>query len=165
MKNEFKVVRILDEYRIIINAGSENGVTENSSFEIHGVIDNVYDPDTRELLGTISGIKAKVFPVEIYEKMSICKNVKIISRSALAEAFQSIQLTFAPEYLNIPQKLNVDKTQISNPEIYEPIRIGDKALFIANRKTSLSERKDTELEEATATEEDPICSPENQSKE
>lgn len=140
MNNIFKVVRILDEYRIIINAGTLQGVTKDDCFEIHGVVDSVFDPDTNQLLGTIDGVKAKLRPVEIYEKMSICKNKEIIANSPIVEAMQSMalnwQLALQPHYLNIPKRLNVDKSQISNPELYEPIRLGDKAVFIKSTKVT-----------------------------
>ena len=149
MKIEFKVVRILDEYRIIINAGTNHGVDKYTFFEIHGVIDNVYDPDTQDLLGTLSGIKAKVYPVEIYEKMSICKNIEKLDVSLFSETMRTMAVMFAPEYLNMPKKLNVDKSQISNPELYEPIQIGDKAILSKLAKTPLPGTQKTKAKETT----------------
>lgn len=124
MKNDkFKVVRILDEYRIVINAGLNQGITGNDYFTIEGVVDNISDPDTGELLGSITGTKAKVRPVEIFEKMSICQSIEEISYvSNLLKSLEAV----APS----PQKLNVDKTQISNPDFYEEIQLGDEAILI-----------------------------------
>jgi hypothetical protein len=123
-KTEYKVVRILDEYRIIINAGTGQGITENDIFQIPGAGDNIYDPDTKELLGSLPVIKASVTPIEIFEKMSICKNVKVIS--SWNETLLGISATLTPK----ATKLNVDKSQMSNPELYEPIRVGDKLILI-----------------------------------
>nr|WP_314808948.1 hypothetical protein [uncultured Selenomonas sp.] len=114
--SEFKVVRILDEYRIIINAGFNDGVTDQVFFKIAGVMDTIYDPDTHELLGTLDGTKAVVFPSDIFEKMSICK--------------ASPKFYDLPKYdFFMPEKLFVDKSQITNPEVYTPISIGDKAIL------------------------------------
>ena len=121
-QKKFKVVRILDEYRIIVNAGSRDGVSSDTTyFNITGAIDEVYDPDTQEFLGSIDGTKATVYPVDIFEKMSICR----------------AQRTFAPTTLRIleeslmgkTEKLPVDKSQISNPEAYTPIVVGDMAVM------------------------------------
>ena len=142
MDNEFKVVRILDEYRIIINAGSQNGINEGDLFDIHGVIDNVYDPDSKELLGTIDGIKGKVKPIEIYEKMSVCRNSEMVFPLQNALMNTTTLQMFIPS----PKKLNVDKEQISNPELYEPIQIGDKAVLKVRPKTLNPETQDTASE-------------------
>ena len=121
-QKKFKVVRILDEYRIIVNAGTRDGVSSDTTyFNITGAIDEVYDPDTQEFLGSIDGTKATVYPVDIFEKMSICR----------------AQRTFAPTTLRIleeslmgkTEKLPVDKSQISNPEAYTPIVVGDMAVM------------------------------------
>lgn len=131
--NEFKVVRILDEYRIIINAGTINGVTSNSYFKITGAIDNVYDPDTQELLGTINGTKASVVPAEIFEKMCICK-AKASSDIPLGEF--STSLLVLNRILQRSYPLPIDKSQISNPETYSPIKLGDKAILYHEVKST-----------------------------
>jgi len=150
MNNNFKIVRILDEYRIIINAGSENGVNINDVFEIHGIIDTVYDPDTNEFLGSLDGIKAKVKVTQLHEKMSICKNVEVFSAIDHESLYGIGNLKFL---MNSPKKLNVDKTQISNPELYEPLKVGDKATLIT-KKSSSPENQDTALKSPIATSED-----------
>lgn len=122
---KFKVVRILDEYRIIINAGKEANVTANSYFEITGAVDKVYDPDTQEFLGTIDGVKATVYPMEIFDKMCICRARRSFSPKDIPFRMGLIdQMIFGR-----PEKLPVDRAQISNPEAYAPIVIGDKAIM------------------------------------
>lgn len=123
--NHFRVVRILDEYRIIVNAGTNDGVSSDSYFEITGAIDKVYDPETQEFLGSIDGVKATVYPMDIFEKMSICQ-----ARRLFAPADIAPRLGLLEQFLmGKPEKLPVDKSQISNPEAYTPIMIGDTAVM------------------------------------
>ena len=117
----FKVVRILDEYRIIINAGTIHGIDEHSRFKIMGVVDKVYDPDTQELLGTLNGEKARVIPIEIYEKMCICENSNQII------PMQTFLLGLSSPFSPLRKKLPIDKSQIANPETYSEIVPGDRA--------------------------------------
>ena len=162
---EFKVVRILDEYRIIINAGFKNGITVNDVFEIHGVVDAIYDPDTKELLGTLNGIKAQVKVAQVHEKMSVCKNVVEISpiQTLIYEGLTGGR--GLSQFMSTPQKLNVDKSQITNPELYEPIQIGDKAVLIIKPKTSTPEIQDTSSADQTEKNQVDQCLPEIQPKE
>lgn len=121
-QKKFKVVRILDEYRIIVNAGTRDGVSSDTTyFNITGAIDEVYDPDTQEFLGSIDGTKATVYPVDIFEKMSICKAQRTFAPTTLRMLEESL--------MGKTEKLPVDKSQISNPEAYTPIVVGDIAVM------------------------------------
>lgn len=121
-QKKFKVVRILDEYRIIVNAGTRDGVSSDTTyFNITGAIDEVYDPDTQEFLGSIDGTKATVYPVDIFEKMSICRAQRTFAPTTLRMLEESL--------MGKTEKLPVDKSQISNPEAYTPIVVGDMAVM------------------------------------
>ena len=68
-----KIIKILSEYRVVINAGSRDGVNPGDKFNI---IDPnlriLEDPDTNEILDTFTGYKAYVLVEEVNEKYSIC---------------------------------------------------------------------------------------------
>lgn len=72
--NNYKVVKIIDEYRLIVNAGTENGIEVGTVFEVVSPGDEVVDPDTGEVLGQIDSVKALLKVEHIYEKMSECVN-------------------------------------------------------------------------------------------
>jgi hypothetical protein len=55
-----KVAAIKDEYTIIINKGSENGVEEDMRFMIYEEGEEIIDPDTKNSLGKLEYLKAKV---------------------------------------------------------------------------------------------------------
>lgn len=145
--NQFKVIRILDEYRIIINAGTKDAVTDDAYFDITGAIDKVYDPDTKELLGTLDGVKASVSPVKIFEKMCICK-AKSIPLQGVANTL-SPSLMALSRLLSKEDPLPVDKSQISNPETYSPIMIGDRAVLHYQPKYSINDNDVQDNSEAS----------------
>nr|DAS09297.1 MAG TPA: hypothetical protein [Caudoviricetes sp.] len=125
-QKNFKVVRILDEYRIVVNAGIKDGVSSKTTyFDITGALDEIYDPETQELLGTIDGVKASVYPSDIYEKMCICKAQRVFTPMDLSPTLGLLEQAL----MGKPEKLPVDKSQISNPEAYTPIVIGDTAVM------------------------------------
>ena len=145
--NEFKVIRMLDEYRIIINAGKNDGVNDDSYFDVTGAIDKVYDPDTKELLGTLDGVKASVSPVKIFEKMCICK-AKTISLQGVANTLSPSLLALS-RLLSKEDPLPVDKSQISNPETYSPIMIGYRAVLHYQPKYSINDNDVQDNSEAS----------------
>lgn len=66
-----KVIKILDEYNIVINIGSDS-INVGDSVYIYERGSEVIDPDTNELLGTIDLVKATIRVIEVFEKFSIC---------------------------------------------------------------------------------------------
>lgn len=68
-----KIIKILSEYRVVINAGSRDGVNLGDKFNIIDPNLRVLeDPDTNEILDTFTGYKAYVLVEEVNEKYSIC---------------------------------------------------------------------------------------------
>lgn len=119
----FKVIKIIDEYTIVINAGSDY-VKENDKLEIYIPGSPIIDPDTKENLGTLDTIKAKLIVTNVYEKFCICTNARI---SKTISPLAQIALLSSSLQQEEPQKLDVDPEQISGGYNSEDlkIRIGD----------------------------------------
>jgi len=47
MTNQFRVIKIIDDTSLIINAGSDNSVSVGDTMEIYGESDAIFDPQTR----------------------------------------------------------------------------------------------------------------------
>jgi hypothetical protein len=73
----WKVVKIIDSQRLVINAGSRNTLTKGQKLVVYVPGDEVLDPDTQESLGTLDTIKCYIEVADVFEKMSICKNAEI----------------------------------------------------------------------------------------
>lgn len=130
-KKEFKVVKILDEYNLIINAGTKHGIKQNDEFQILDKKGSeVIDPDTQEVIGQLDLIKATVNVTELQEKMCICSSkhtVKINSPFSAGLSSITDNLSFSEQ-----EKLNVDLTQVTGGKrrSNEKIRLGDTARLI-----------------------------------
>ncbi|WP_299003734.1 hypothetical protein [uncultured Caulobacter sp.] len=72
--NSLKVAKILDEYRIVLNAGSEDNVTVGMSFVIFNYGDEIVDPDDGSHLGKLEITKGRVKVEYIQEKFCTAKS-------------------------------------------------------------------------------------------
>ena len=111
----FKIIKIIDEYRVIINAGTEDDIKQGDILQICAPDEPVVDPDTGRTLGILSCVKATIMATEVYDRFSICQNQmrEILSIEAFAAAFK-------PK----TAQLRVDATQITGG-YDKTIHIGD----------------------------------------
>lgn len=73
-KNIPKVIKIIDEYSLVINRGSEHDIRTNSRFLIFGAGERLVDPDTGEDLGTLEIVRGKARVIHVQAKMSTLKS-------------------------------------------------------------------------------------------
>lgn len=120
---KLKIVKIIDEHKVVVNGGSSSGVNEDDTFEVFEPGEEVFDPDSGLLLGTLDFIKAKLRVVDILPKMCICTNRDGEYQTSLVDAL-SLN-AFNPITKRKP--LNVEAKDISGG--YEghtkKIKIGD----------------------------------------
>lgn len=121
MKKMFKVIKIIDDTTLIINAGSINNIKVGDVMEIHGKSENIYDPETNENLGKIDIVKDSLKITKVYEKMCVCET------SYVSNYFSS--LLSSPLFASTQRKLDVEPTEISGTGD-KTIRIGDEAILI-----------------------------------
>lgn len=72
MKKQWKVIRIVDSYSLLINAGTDDGIKVNDNLVVYVQGDVIFDPETKESLGTFDFIKANLVVDQVFEKMSLC---------------------------------------------------------------------------------------------
>ena len=70
---EGKVAKIMDEYTVVINRGSEHRVEEDMRFVIYELGEEIKDPENDKSLGKFEHVKAKVEVVNVQEKFSTAK--------------------------------------------------------------------------------------------
>ncbi|MGN7470374.1 hypothetical protein [Brevibacillus sp. SAFN-007a] len=119
MSDSWKVVKIIDEYNIVVNAGTNHGIKKEDCLEIYVPGEEVIDPDTMESLGTLDSIKAYLEVKHVFPKMCICENAETRLLNMI-----SFSANFTKEE---PKPLNIDSTQISGGlnKTDRKIRIGD----------------------------------------
>lgn len=64
-----KVAAILDQYTLVLNIGTENGVKKGMKFVIYELGDSISDPETAAVLGSLEIVKGFAEVVNIQEKL------------------------------------------------------------------------------------------------
>jgi len=134
----FRVIKVIDEYSIVINGGLKDDVSIGDKIEIYLEGEVITDPfNNDEELGTLDFPKDTLEATEVYSNFSVCK--KIVTReihhpSALQRAINPSIIAglsgFAgtTEIKKIEEKLNVDESEITGRTTTDKtIKIGDMA--------------------------------------
>lgn len=119
MTSNFRIVKIIDEYAVVVNAGSNSFIQENDTLEVYQPGQEVTDPESGESLGTLDFVKAKLRVTDVFPKMCVCENREREKKSII-----SIAQSFTYEE-KLP--LNVQTTDISGgyEGIDRKIKVGD----------------------------------------
>lgn len=60
MSNEIIVLKIIDDYTVVINVGSDHGIKKNQQFLVYSIDpDPITDPRTNEVLGDLEIVKGR----------------------------------------------------------------------------------------------------------
>lgn len=102
----FKVIKIISDKIIVINAGKNEVQTGDILRVIEKNSEEIVDPDTNEVLGTLDYIKATITVEYVYEHMSICKNYETKTVNAL-DPFETLRQR------EVTSPLNVNLSQIT----------------------------------------------------
>ena len=89
MTSSFIIVKIIDEYRVVVNAGSNYSVREDDIFEVYQPGQEITDPETGESLGMLDYVKAKLRVVDVFPKMCVCENRDTKQKSLLMPLSQN----------------------------------------------------------------------------
>lgn len=116
-----KVARVLNEREIAINVGTAKGVVVGMFFDVmHAEVEDIIDPDTDEVLGSIERPKVRVEIVHAQEKLSVAT-------------------TFQTERVNVGGYLGPFARSLMPPkwiEKYETLRAQDKGWSPLHEKDS-----------------------------
>ena len=89
MTSSFRIVKIIHEYRVVVNAGSNYSVREDDIFEVYQPGQEITDPETGESLGMLDYVKAKLRVVDVFPKMCVCENRDTKQKSLLMPLSQN----------------------------------------------------------------------------
>lgn len=101
----FKVIKIISDTEILINAGANAKIQKGDSLDIFVTGQEIFDPDTNESLGTLDTVKATVEAFVVYPKMCLCR-----------KTVQRTENIFAPTFtkqVTVKKRLKVDASEIS----------------------------------------------------
>jgi len=120
-KKKFKIIAIIDKETVLINAGSDDAITEKQAFNI---IDEepviIKDPETGEVLDTYNRYKQRLYVKEVRPKYSICVSkyeTVSVGASLASRVIGSAAIFQAPDLADhhtIGRELNVDKNEVKD---------------------------------------------------
>ena len=125
---EGKVAEVLNQRELVINRGSEHGVESGMRFEVIEESEEFHDPDTDEVLGSITRSKIRVRVSDVQPRFSI------------ARTYETYQVREPSSWLSVvPRTLTKVKTISKHDEEYPDsayeraqslVEIGDKVVQI-----------------------------------
>lgn len=73
---EAKVIKIVDDVKLAINKGADDGITKNDIFIIFEKGEELFDPDTNESLGLLEIPKLKMRVFNIQNKLTLLESME-----------------------------------------------------------------------------------------
>lgn len=126
MPQPWKIVKIVDDYTVVINAGKNESLEPDTHLVIYSVGEEVIDPETGECLGTLDTVKASICVKHVFEKMSVCKSFETITRkTSPLTTLTPIANMLGEIQVESLKPLNVDPKQITGGINSSSIKIGD----------------------------------------
>src|SRR3990172_5886283 len=102
-----KIASVIDEYRVVINAGKKDGVEIGHRFLIYKIGDEIFDPDRKESLGRIEVVKGKGEVIHVQDRMATLQTTEKheIQRRpmGLLAIAQSLEVTKEPKAFIEPE--------------------------------------------------------------
>ena len=123
-----KVIRILDEYSLIINVGAKHGVKKGMKFIVYEEGDEIIDPETNKSLGKLEFVKGTIEVVNVQENFSLAMSAEFYPETTIKE------LTFAlTRFGGRRKRLPVDENVIEplQTPVSNKIKVGDKVKSIS----------------------------------
>lgn len=75
------VVKVIDEYTIVINRGSEHGVSKGDQFLVYFIEpEELKDPETGESLGNLEVVRGTCSAIHVQPKITTVKSNRSVSR-------------------------------------------------------------------------------------
>lgn len=68
---ELRVAKVLDDFRVVLNAGEEDGVEAGMVFVVFSIGEKVIDPGSNDILGRLEIVKGRVRVEHVQAHMSI----------------------------------------------------------------------------------------------
>jgi len=97
----WKIIKIVDDYRLVINAGSDDGIKQNDKLVVFDPGEEIFDPDTNESLGTLDTIKCYLKVSDVLKKMCVCENAESDKTSSLNPLAAAWSATLSASLLGI----------------------------------------------------------------
>lgn len=99
------VAKINDEFTLVINRGSDHGVTKGDNFLVYYVEpEELIDPETGESLGHLEVIRGTGTAIHVQPKMTTIKSNRVISKGRVIRRQSGIWSSLSGEIVEEPEK-------------------------------------------------------------
>lgn len=122
LSQQWKIVKIIDDYTVVINGGKNDDLANDDELIIFSPGEKVIDPDTGLSLGTLDSIKANIYIENALDLMSVCKSSELVTT---IEPLVKFENPFSSKEVEKLMPLNVDPKQITGGLNTSKIVIGD----------------------------------------
>lgn len=80
-RTEAIVVKIINEFTVVVNKGAKDGVKLGHRYLIYGLGDELCDPDTGESLGRLEIVRGTGKVIHVQDRMATIRSDRVESRS------------------------------------------------------------------------------------
>ena len=122
---EGKIAKILNTRELVLNRGSDDGVSVDMEFAVIEPRLTIVDPDTQELLGDLEREKVRVRVFETHPKFSLARTYETYQEINPESAISGIARTISP-YLTKVKRLNTHTTAVDQVGVAN-VHVGDTA--------------------------------------
>ncbi len=139
MSQTFRIAKIIDETTFIITGGISDGLKEGDKFQIVGQVgEEIKDPETGEVLGTLDSVKGIIVATTLYAKMTIARSETFKVGGTINPAFLATSNSINDLFGHTEHKaLSVDPSQITGGlDTYSddnPIQVGDIVTYLSSQ--------------------------------
>jgi hypothetical protein len=122
------VAKVIDEYTVIINKGSTDGVRDGARFLIYGLGDEILDPETNESLGNLELVRGIGSAIHVQEKMATIKSAKTKSPTPTIKTVKRSPRGMGHSLIGVLGDETIEERQ-GEPTIvpFDGARTGDRA--------------------------------------
>ena len=119
-----RILKILDQYKVIVNVGADSGIERNMDFIIYSEGETVKDPESNEDLGRLENVKARVKVSHMQEKFSILESSETETRRPeAAGAWVEFFSRFSSQTVRKPLPLKAEPETKGEEE--KIVKVGD----------------------------------------
>lgn len=138
-----KVARVLNSREIAINVGAEKGVAVGMHFDVlDPKYENIRDPDTHELLGSIERPKVRVEIIRVQEKLSIASTYRKKKINVGGSGLGFSELLMPPDWRTKYETLKTEEQDWEDIEVKESyVKVGDPVAQVISPDTRKEDEK------------------------
>ncbi|MFQ6135993.1 MAG: hypothetical protein ACE5PM_02310 [Candidatus Hydrothermarchaeales archaeon] len=122
-----------DDYKVMANVGAIDGVKAGMPFMIYSEGDEIFDIETKESLGRLEFVKAKVRVAQVAERSCILESDEYASEFSLTDMSRRGG-DFTPKRVQLTLELDRGRKGLSAEDRFQVIQIGDPVRYDIKRE-------------------------------